>query len=174
MMGTKGGRAMSGVNWSKIRNEYITTNISQRVIAEKYSISYSTVKRRAVKEDWRSLRAEKYAKSASKAVEITTTKEAERAARIGAVSDKLMAVLERAVDCYNAVSPEQLTAEDKRQLRALAGAIKDIKDIQDIRDRSTVREQNARIKLLEKQAESDEDKQQGVTIEIKNVGGYDE
>lgn len=40
------------VNWNKIRAEYIAGNIGQRKLAEKYGISYPTLRDRAKREKW--------------------------------------------------------------------------------------------------------------------------
>ena len=42
----------SGVNWKKIKTEYITTSISQRKIAEKYGVPFPTLRDRCVNEKW--------------------------------------------------------------------------------------------------------------------------
>lgn len=39
-------------NWDKIKNEYITSRISYRNLAEKYNVSFSTLKDRAKREEW--------------------------------------------------------------------------------------------------------------------------
>ena len=39
-------------NWIEIKNEYITSNISQRKLAEKHDIPYITLRQRAEKEKW--------------------------------------------------------------------------------------------------------------------------
>ncbi len=39
-------------DWIAIRGEYITTDISQRKLADKYSVSAASVNRRAKKENW--------------------------------------------------------------------------------------------------------------------------
>lgn len=41
-------------NWSKIKAEYCTTDISIRALAKKYSIPYSTMNCRALREKWTS------------------------------------------------------------------------------------------------------------------------
>lgn len=40
------------VNWDKIKNEYITSRISYRDLAEKYNVPFQTLRDRAVKEKW--------------------------------------------------------------------------------------------------------------------------
>ena len=40
------------VDWKKIKSEYIAGGTSYRKLAEKYGVSFSTLKRVAVKEKW--------------------------------------------------------------------------------------------------------------------------
>lgn len=39
-------------DWEKLKIEYITGHISQRELAAKYSVSYSTIRNRSIKEKW--------------------------------------------------------------------------------------------------------------------------
>jgi uncharacterized protein YjcR len=39
-------------NWRKIETEYITTDISQRKLAEKYGVSYNTIKKKSTVGGW--------------------------------------------------------------------------------------------------------------------------
>lgn len=39
-------------NWTKIRNDYISSSISTEKLAEKYNVSYSAVKEHCRKENW--------------------------------------------------------------------------------------------------------------------------
>ena len=48
----------TGVNWRKIKAEYISGKESQRALAEKYGVSRSTLIRRANKEHWTQKRRE--------------------------------------------------------------------------------------------------------------------
>jgi hypothetical protein len=54
---------------------------------------------------------------------------------------------------------------DKSTLKQISGALKDIKDIQGIKSDRDIREQEARIRNLEKQAET-EDKHNDIKITI--------
>ncbi|MEE3334245.1 MAG: helix-turn-helix domain-containing protein [Ruminococcus sp.] len=40
------------IDWLKLKNEYINGNISYRKLAEKYDVSFNTLKDRAKKEKW--------------------------------------------------------------------------------------------------------------------------
>lgn len=55
------------INWLKIKEEYITSSISQRDLADKYGISYNTLKDRATAEKWFDLRKELIEKATAKA-----------------------------------------------------------------------------------------------------------
>ncbi|MCD8086476.1 MAG: hypothetical protein LUF28_09205 [Clostridiales bacterium] len=46
------------MDWTKIKTEYITTNISQRALAAKYGVSKSTLAKRSSEEQWVALREE--------------------------------------------------------------------------------------------------------------------
>lgn len=67
----------NALNWKKIRAEYIRGGISQQKLADKYGISYSTIKRRALAEGWTSQRNEADRKYTEKIVEKTADKKAE-------------------------------------------------------------------------------------------------
>lgn len=45
-----------GINWENIKTEYITGHISQRDLAAKHNVPYSTLRNRSVKEGWVGLR----------------------------------------------------------------------------------------------------------------------
>ena len=63
----------TGVNWRKIKAEYIAGGISQRALAEKYGVSRTLVMRIANKEKW----TEKRAAAEAKAMQMVEQKTAE-------------------------------------------------------------------------------------------------
>jgi hypothetical protein len=88
-------------DWLAIRNEYINGNMGQRKLAEKYGISYGSLRARAEKEKWPELRKKQQrkisAKTAQKTAEQIAQQEAKRAARIHAASDELLLRIEQAI-----------------------------------------------------------------------------
>ena len=74
--------------------------------------------------------------------------EANRAAKIHSVADKLLNKIEAMVD-----RPELLT---EKAIRALTAAVKDLKEIQNVRSELDQQEQRARISNLQKQVEKEE------------------
>ena len=153
-------------DWTKIKTEYITdSKSSYRKIAEKYDVSFNTLQCRAKKEDWAKLKRQAQDKITKKTIDKDIQNKVDRATRLLNVTDKLLLKIEETV--------EELSTEgivlDKATLKQISGALKDIKDIQGIKSDRDIREQEARIRNLEKQAES-EDKNNDITI---TIGGGD-
>ena len=155
-------------DWKAIKTEYITTNISHRKLAEKYGVHATRISTTASKEGWSAERERYRSKVLAKSVDAIGNAQAQRAARLQSVADKLLAKIEAAVDNFDM----EMLFMDKQALRQITGAIKDIKDIQMIKSDADIREQEARINKLNKEAEKDEAKSNDVTIRI--VGGAEE
>jgi transposase-like protein len=117
------------VDWKKLRAEYIKGGTSYRKLAEKYDVSFHTLRKQAAKENWKALRDEVATKTVTKIVEIESDQQAERMRRLLTVSDKLLLVVEDAVEKFRA---EELLL-DRTALKSLSGTIKDIKDIQSLK-----------------------------------------
>jgi DNA-binding GntR family transcriptional regulator len=151
------------VDWKKLRAEYIKGGTSYRKLADKYNVSFHTLRKQAAKENWKALRDEVATKTVTKIVEIESDNQAERMRRLLTVSDKLLSVVEDAVNKFQA---EELLL-DRTALKSLSGTIKDIKDIQSLKTALDIEEQKARIAILKKQAEADnvdDEKPHGVVL----------
>ena len=140
------------MDWKPLKREYIAGGTSYRKLAAKYNANLSVLKRIARDEDWVGLREQCKAKSATKIVEIESDKQADRMKRLLTVSDKLLMAVEEAVEQFQA---GELTL-DRGALKSLSGTIKDIKDIQSIKTELDIEEQKARIAILKKQAEAND------------------
>lgn len=75
-------------NWKKIKAEYIKGGISQQKLADKYGISYSTLKRRAQQENWSSSRSEREQLAGKKLAEKLANQQAELMAQMAAIHDR--------------------------------------------------------------------------------------
>lgn len=149
------------MNWNKIKTEYITDKTSTyRGLAKKHGVSLSTITRRAKAENWQEQRQRVEHKVTTKSLDAIADEQVRRATRLKTVADKLLDKIEAAVD--DAEMQELL--KSKNALKQLTGALKDIKDIQMIRSEADDREQNARIRSLEKQAEKSEDTTQTINV----------
>ena len=151
-------------DWTKIKTEYITdSNSSYRSLCEKYGVPFSTLSRKAKEEKWTELRVQAEDKVSTKTIDKAINQKVDRMTRLMNVTDKLLLKIEETV--------EELSTEgivlDKSTLKQISGALKDIKEIQGIKSDRDIREQEARIRNLEKQAEDDANKDTKITVEFE-------
>ena len=142
-------------DWQKIETEYITTDTSYRKLAEKYGMDQATISRRAKKEDWVSKRQHHISETQAKTLNAISKKQVDRAANLISVADQLLAKVKSLLE----TDAEILS--DTQSMKHISSVLKDIKDIQMIRSDADMREQEARIKNLQRQAEKDEVKDTG-------------
>ena len=145
------------MDWKRIKAEYIAGGTSYRKLAEKYGVSFNTLKTHAIDEQWHKLRQQANHKATTKMVETISDKEAQKAVDIVDVADKLLNKIAEVIDLIS----------DTQGLKHISSALKDIKDIKGFKSAADMREQEARIRNLEKQAEADDkvDNEIKVTIE---------
>lgn len=134
-------------DWQAIKTEYITTDTSYRKLAQKYGVSHVQIGNVGKQENWVELRRQHLDKTLAKTVEKISQQEANRAAKIHSVADKLLTKIEAMVDSGRPV--------DSKAIRALTAAVKDLKEIQGIKSRLDEQEQEARIANLNRQVEQD-------------------
>ena len=133
------------MDWKKIKAEYIAGGTSYRKLAEKYGVSFNTLKTRAKEEQWYGLRQQKDHRTTTKLVESISTREAEKATNIIDVADRLLGKITEVLDVVT-------TTQD---IRHLTSALKDLKDIKGIKSEADIREQEARIAKLQKDAQEE-------------------
>lgn len=85
------------LDWVAIKTEYISTNISQRDLAEKYGIAPRTLQQSAVKEHWFDERKKYKQKLVKKSLQKIATKESNLLANELSVANKITGVLEKAL-----------------------------------------------------------------------------
>ena len=154
-------------DWNKIKTEYLTSDTSYRKLAQKYGVNAITIAKKASKEGWVSQRQQQANRTLSKTLTAVSNRQVNRAARLQEVADKLLKKIEAAVDDYKM----EVLLVDRQSLRQITGALKDIKDIQMIRSEADLREQEARIAKLLKEAEREDSGPNKVVIQIE--GGED-
>ena len=150
-------------DWQAIKTEYITTDTSYRKLAQKYGINVTTIAKRAGDEKWVEQRKQHANKTQAKTLEKISQQEANRAAKIHSVADKLLNKIEALVDRPGMVP---------KDVRALVAAVKDLKEIQNVKSALDEKEQMARIANLQKQADKDNDNIN--EIEVVFIAGEDE
>jgi hypothetical protein len=153
-------------DWKKIKTEYITTDTSYRKLAQKYGINQATIAQRAKKENWVELRRQRASKTQAKIIEAIESKKVARAERLQTVADKLLGKVEGLLDQSD---PLEM---DTQSMKHISGVLKDLKDIQMIKSDADMREQEARIANLQKQADAhDDDKDKTVIVTIAGGEG---
>ena len=135
------------VDWKRIKAEYIAGGTSYRKLAEKYGVSFSTLRKVAAKEKWTDLRNKAGAKADTKLVDTISDKEADKATKIIKVADKLLEKISQVID----------KVQDTKDIKNISSALKDIKEIKGVKSSADMREQEARIAKLQKEAEKTDD-----------------
>ena len=149
------------MDWHKIKAEYIAGGTSYRKLAEKHGVSFNTLKTHAVEEQWHKLRQQKDIKTTTKIVESLSDKDAEKAVDIVDVADRLLSKITEVLGVVT-------TTQD---IRHLTSALKDIKDIKGVKSEADIREQEARIAKLQREAQEEEKSDNEITVRI--LGGED-
>ena len=145
-------------DWQAIKTEYITTDTSYRKLAQKYGVSATQICNVGRDEKWVEQREQFLSKTTAKTLEKISQQEANRAAKIHSVADKLLLKIEAIVE-----SGELL---DTKGIRALTAAVKDLKEIQSVRSELDKQEQEARIANLRKQADKEDDNKEPIQVII--------
>lgn len=146
-------------DFSAIKAEYITTNMSYRALSEKHGIPITTLSETAKREGWVALRKQARDKAVAEFVEATAHDHAKRALRLNEVADKLLDVIDGALSNIGSdIHPQSL--------KWYTSALKDIKDIKNIRTELDMREQEARIEKLRREAVS-EDSSREIVVTIE-------
>ena len=148
-------------DWNKIKTEYITTDTSYRKLAQKYGVHYNAIANRSKQEGWISQRNQHCDKTMTKTLDAISDKQVDRAANLISVADKLLAKVK------DLLETDAEVLSDTQSMKHISGVLKDIKDIQMIRSEADMREQEARIAKLRKEAEKEDDSKKEVTITIE-------
>ena len=135
------------MEWEKAKAEYIAGGISYRKLADKYGINRSKLQARATREKWADLKSQAQAKSDANIVDKVSKKETARLNKLNTVTDKLLDKISAIIDMV----------DDTQGIKHISSALKDIKDIKGFKSAADMREQEARIKKLQKEAEKEDD-----------------
>ncbi len=152
-------------DWQKIKTEYITTDTSYRKLAQKYGVSRVQIGNVGAEENWVELRRQHLDKTLTKTVDTISNEQVDRATKLISVADLLLDKVKSLVEG----NPELLIST--QSIKNLSGVLKDIKEIQMIRSDADLREQEARIKKLQKEAEDEDPGNKEIKVTID--GGLD-
>lgn len=149
------------MDWKKIKAEYIAGGTSYRKLAEKYNVPFGTLRRVAEREGWTQKRTQAAHKADTKMVETISDKNAEIDDKYFRLVDKLFDKAEEVIDNTPIWQPTLL--------KEMATTMKYLKECKGIKSDADMREQEARINKLRKEAEREDDTTSEIEI-IFNAG----
>lgn len=132
------------MDWDIIKVEYIAGGTSYRKLADKYGVSFNILKRVAGKEKWAKLREQAKEKATTKMVDTIAKDMAKNAVKINEVADKLLDKIIYILELSDGI--------DSQVIKQLTSSLKDIKDIKGVKSDIDLKEQEARIDKLRRDA----------------------
>ena len=145
------------MDWKRIKAEYIAGGTSYRKLADKYDVPFGTLRRKAKQEGWVQKRTKAEHKADTKIIETISDDAAEKAVNIIDVADKFLKKIAALADRVG----------DADSIKKLTSALKDLKDIKGIKSDADMREQEARIAKLQREAEGEENKDTTVIVQFE-------
>ena len=133
-------------DWNAIKFEYISTEIGYRDLADKYQVSFTTLQRRAKKEDWPRLRRQSDAEVETRVMTAATDMKTDRALRIERITDKLLDKIEITLDNIDGY-------KSNKAVKDVSDALKNARDILGIKTPEDKEEQKMRIEKMRKDVE---------------------
>lgn len=177
-------KEISETVWEQIRIEYISTDTSYRQLEKKYGVSYSKIQGRARRGDWLAEKAKFKSERTNKSISLLCEEQAKEIVRAILIGNKMLDKIEQALDELDRIivkrsktvktvekiegqvaevsrSEESYEVQDnglidRDGLKQLTVAFKNLKEIGVFRAELDKREQEARIKKLEKDTEDEQ------------------
>ena len=154
--------SIATIDYSKLKREYLRGNISYRELAKKYGVPFGTLRKVAAKEQWTQLRTQIRTKTDTKLIDAISDQEVDKAINIIEVADKLLIKIS---ECVESIPLD--TMASTQAMKHLTSALKDLKEIKGVKSDADMREQEARIRNLEKQAEADNNNDAEIKVIIE-------
>lgn len=136
------------MDWKRIKAEYIAGGTSYRKLADKYGVPRTTLERKAKDEKWAELRRQAEGKAEAKIINAISDKKAAIDDKYFRLVDKLLDKAEETIDDVDKWHPTLL--------KEMATTMKYLKECKGIKSDADAREQEARIRSLERQAEAEQ------------------
>lgn len=131
------------VNWRNIKKEYVTTDISQRELARKYSVSSSQIANHSKKEKWVEKRKQYQSKVYSKSVEKQEAKDIDHLMKVKSATDRMSNVIDAVLERTEKIKGINIGyASDIKDMttaiKNLTGAIRDLYDIPNTKEKTAM------------------------------------
>ena len=149
------------VDWTKIKAEYIAGGTSYRKLVDKYGVSRTTLQRKAKEENWIGLRSQAEAKTETRIVNDISRQNAKIDETYFRCVDKLMKKAEELIETTQIWQPTML--------KEMATTMKYLKECKGVKSEADMREQEARIAKLQREAEKEDDTVNEIEI-VFNAG----
>lgn len=146
------------VDWNKLKSEYIAGGTSYRKLAAKHGVPFNTLKTIAIKEGWVNLREQAEHDTTTKIVNDIAKQNAKIDEKYFKLVDKLLKKAEEVID--------NTPIWQCTSIKEMATALKYIKECKGVKSEADMREQEARIKNLQKQADDDAENKE-ITVHIQ-------
>ena len=143
------------MDWNKIKAEYIAGGTSYRKLADKYGVPRTTLERKAKDEKWAELRRQAEGKAEAKMLDAISTKSAKIDDKYFRLVDKLFTKAEEVID--------KTPIWQVNSIKEMATALKYLKECKGVKSDADMREQEARIAKLQKEAQ-EESQDKDITI----------
>ena len=153
------------MDWKSIKAEYIAGGTSYRKLAKKYGVSFSTLRGIAEREKWTDLKAQAQHNADTKLVESIGEQNGAYTVSINDVANRLLEKIAAMMD---------MDCVTSQAIKHLTSALKDIKEVKGIKSDIDLREQEARIDNLRRQAMAEEDSKDIVVKIGSDVEEYSE
>lgn len=147
------------MDWKRIKAEYIAGGTSYRKLAEKYNVPRSNLERRAKDEKWADLRRQAEGKAEAKIINAISEKKA-------TIDDKYFSLVDKLLDRAEDIM-EMTPTWNVASLKEMATAMKYLKECKGLKSEADMREQEARIEKLRKEAEREDDTTNEIEIVFK-------
>ena len=148
-------------DWQKIKTEYITTKTSYRKLEEKYGVHYRQIAKVGKAEKWEELRSQHEHKTLTKILECDTKQKVNSAQKLNEAATILLDI---AVTQMKGRDPMEI---DTQEMRHISGVLRDVKEILMVKSDADRREQEARIKKLQKEAADDDQGNNEIKVTIE-------
>ena len=152
------------MDWNKIKAEYIAGGTSYRKLATKYGVPFSNLKNIAIKEQWTQLREQAKNRTDTKLVDNIGRQNAKIDDTYFRCVEKLMKKAEELIDNTPIWQPTNL--------KDMATTMKYLKECKGVKSEADMREQEARIAKLQKEAQEDDTKE--TEFKVTLVGDLEE
>ena len=134
------------MDWNQIKAEYIAGGTSYRKLAAKYDVPFNTLKTIAIKGEWVKLREQAEHDTTTKIINDVAKQNAKIDKKYFELVDKLLDKAEKVI--------EDMPIWQPTSLKEMASALKYLKECKGVKCEADMREQEARIAKLQKEAEN--------------------